>query len=372
MTDEPRPDSRPGPPDDPREWAWSDAVALAGAPSPRASRREGARAIRPEHLREAAALAHGLDVLGAPADDAGALLRDALSAVPPAGAAIVMGQGPAPQRRARARHWHRTLWESGYPVRLVRADDDLADHRILVVPEPADIGPDAADGLTRAVAAGVHLLVEGPVEGLAALLGAARAEHGSGPRGEDGPRRPDPSGALVDRISRGVAPEAGRAPVGPPTGRLPLRADDPGLARALDLIASPAPAPAALDAPRPLALGDGARVVASLPGADGTALPVVTRRPEGAGFAWCVAAPLDAVTRSALIRLVAARARLHPTRTGLPDGVEAQQVGRILFLLNHGPRAVELSGVEGSDLLSGAACTGHVVLAPRSAMAVLR
>ncbi|OLL14079.1 Beta-galactosidase C-terminal domain [Actinomyces oris] len=44
----------------------------------------------------------------------------------------------------------------------------------------------------------------------------------------------------------------------------------------------------------------------------------------------------------------------------LPDGVEAQRRGGILFLLNHADRAAEVSGVVGTDLLTGQACTGHV------------
>ena len=54
----------------------------------------------------------------------------------------------------------------------------------------------------------------------------------------------------------------------------------------------------------------------------------------------------------------------------LPDGVEAQRRGEVLFLLNHADRAAEVSGVVGTDLLTGQACTGHVILSPRSALVV--
>jgi len=53
-----------------------------------------------------------------------------------------------------------------------------------------------------------------------------------------------------------------------------------------------------------------------------------------------------------------------------PDGVEAQRREEILFLLNHGDRAAEVAGIVGTDLISGEVCTGHVVLAPRSALVV--
>ena len=61
---------------------------------------------------------------------------------------------------------------------------------------------------------------------------------------------------------------------------------------------------------------------------------------------------------------------MRPVVTDLPDGVEAQRRGPVLFLLNHADRAAEVAGVVGTDLLSGEVCTGHVVLAPRSALAV--
>ncbi|EFW27707.1 Beta-galactosidase C-terminal domain, partial [Actinomyces sp. oral taxon 171] len=95
------------------------------------------------------------------------------------------------------------------------------------------------------------------------------------------------------------------------------------------------------------------------------------RRPvAGAGAGWYVAADLDSLSRAALLRLVCAHARVRPVVADLPDGVEAQRRGKVLFLLNHGDRAAEVVGVMGTDLLTGDACTGHVVLSPRSALAV--
>ncbi|MDN6429322.1 MAG: hypothetical protein L0J79_05790, partial [Propionibacterium sp.] len=76
-------------------------------------------------------------------------------------------------------------------------------------------------------------------------------------------------------------------------------------------------------------------------------------RPDTAGGAWYVACDLDAPSRTSLVQVLAAHARVRPVVDGLPDGVEAQRRGDILFLLNHGDRAVEVSGVVGTDLVSG-------------------
>ena len=83
-----------------------------------------------------------------------------------------------------------------------------------------------------------------------------------------------------------------------------------------------------------------------------------------------MAADLDALSRAALLTLVCAHARLRPVVTDLPDGVEAQRRGSVLFLLNHSDRAAEVTGVVGTDLLTDGSCTGHVILAPRSALVV--
>ena len=100
-------------------------------------------------------------------------------------------------------------------------------------------------------------------------------------------------------------------------------------------------------------------------------LPAITRRfMSGAGAGWYVAADLDALSRAALLTLVCAHARVRPVVADLPDGVEAQRRGDVLFLLNHADRVAEVSGVVGTDLLTGQACTGHVILSPRSALVV--
>ena len=143
----------------------------------------------------------------------------------------------------------------------------------------------------------------------------------------------DSRGALVNRLSRAVGTPAAEAWTGLEAVGEPLR-------RVLDQMGSPAPD-----------LRTGGWV-------------------GGAGAAWYVAAGLDTVSRAALLRLVCAHARVRPVVADLPDGVEAQRRGEVLFLLNHGDRAAEVAGVVGTDLLTGEACTGHVVLAPRSALVV--
>ena len=85
----------------------------------------------------------------------------------------------------------------------------------------------------------------------------------------------------------------------------------------------------------------------------------------------CVAY-FDALTRAVLLRLWTTYTRIRPVCPDLPEGVEAQEREGFLFILNHSDRAVELAGIVGQDLLSGAECTGHVLLAPRSAMVIKR
>ena len=94
----------------------------------------------------------------------------------------------------------------------------------------------------------------------------------------------------------------------------------------------------------------------------------LSRNRVGQGSVWYAAADFDALSRSVLVRMWASYARLLPVFSDLPRGVEAQEREGFLFLLNHSDRAVELSGIVGKDLLSGSECTGHVVLAPRSAL----
>ena len=296
------------------------------------------------------------------------------------------------ERFEAARAWHRSLWEAGIATDIVPVRADLAGYRLIVVPEVFIDYPELARNLEGAAAAGAQVVVAGPtgvvdtdagavlggyLGSLRPLLGVRVTDHAalSGPVGQD-----DPRGALVNRVSRAVGTPAAEIWTGLEAVGEPLR-------RVLNQMGTPAPDLRAGgwaeevridDAPGGVKAGQGqepVEVVAVFDGRGGGAdlagRPAITRRPvRGPGAAWYVAADLDAVGRAALLRLVCAHARIRPVVADLPDGVEAQRRGEILFLLNHGDRAAEVAGIVGTDLISGEVCTGHVVLAPRSALVV--
>ena len=296
------------------------------------------------------------------------------------------------ERFEAARAWHRSLWEAGIATDIVPVRADLAGYRLIVVPEVFIDYPELARNLEGAAAAGAQVVVAGPtgvvdtdagavlggyLGSLRPLLGVRVTDHAalSGPVGQG-----DPRGALVNRVSRAVGTPAAETWTGLEAVGEPLR-------RVLDQMGTPAPDLRAGgwaeevcidDAPGGVEADQGqepVEVVAVFDGRGGGAdlagRPAITRRPvRGPGAAWYVAADLDAVGRAALLRLVCAHARIRPVVADLPDGVEAQRRGEILFLLNHGDRAAEVAGIVGTDLISGEACTGHVVLAPRSALVV--
>ena len=296
------------------------------------------------------------------------------------------------ERFEAARAWHRSLWEAGIATDIVPVRADLAGYRLIVVPEVFIDYPELARNLEGAAAAGAQVVVAGPtgvvdtdagavlggyLGSLRPLLGVRVTDHAalSGPVGQG-----DPRGALVNRVSRVVGTPAAETWTGLEAVGEPLR-------RVLNQMGTPAPDLRAGgwaeevridDAPGGVKAGQGqepVEVVAVFDGRGGGAdlagRPAITRRPvRGPGAAWYVAADLDAVGRAALLRLVCAHARIRPVVADLPDGVEAQRRGEILFLLNHGDRAAEVAGIVGTDLISGKVCTGHVVLAPRSALVV--
>ena len=296
------------------------------------------------------------------------------------------------ERFEAARAWHRSLWEAGIATDIVPVRADLARYRLIVVPEVFIDYPELARNLEGAAAAGAQVIVAGPtgvvdtdagavlggyLGSLRPLLGVRVTDHAalSGPVGQD-----DPRGMLVNRVSRAVGTPAAEIWTGLEAVGEPLR-------RVLNQMGTPAPDLRAGgwaeevridEVPGGVEAGQGqepVEVVAVFDGRGGGAdlagRPAITRRPvRGPGAAWYVAADLDAVGRAALLRLVCAHARIRPVVADLPDGVEAQRRGEILFLLNHGDRAAEVAGIVGTDLISGEVCTGHVVLAPRSALVV--
>ncbi len=331
-----------------------------------------------------------------------------------------------------ARAWHRTLWEDGIAVDIVGPDDDLESYALVLVPALFVDRPELAARLTRAARRGAQIVVTGPagvvhsdlsavlggyLGSLRDLLGVVVVDHValSGPLGRetddpaiadgDGSRARDAAESsrvrshFVNRLTREIAAPGAATWVGLEPDVVPLR-------RVLDRMGPPAPDLRGGTWAEVLVLADGpecggaeapwsgsTEVIATYDGRAGgldlAGFPAITRRiveptEDGAagtrtdtstgaarsGGAWYVGTDLDALSRTALVRLVAAHARVRPTLTGLPDGVEAVRRGEFLFLLNHGDAAVEVTGVVGLDLVSGAECTGHVLLAPRSGMVV--
>ena len=300
------------------------------------------------------------------------------------------------ERFEAARAWHRSLWEAGIATDIVPVGRRLDGYRLIVVPAVFIDRPELAERLERAVTAGAQVVVAGPtgvvdanagavldgyLGSLRPLLGVRVTDHAA-LTGQV--QQPDPRGALVNRLSRAVGTPSAETWTGLEAVSEPLR-------RVLDRMGTPAPDLRAggwaeelhvdagsNEAPQDAQAGQdrgAVEVVAVFDGRGGGAdlagRPAVTRRTvAGAGAGWYVAADLDSLSRAALLRLVCAHARVRPVVADLPDGVEAQRRGKVLFLLNHGDRAAEVAGVMGTDLLTGDACTGHVVLAPRSALVV--
>ena len=309
------------------------------------------------------------------------------------GAAI--GPVEVGERFEAVRAWHRSLWEAGIATDIVPVGRRLEGYRLIVVPAVFIDRPELAGHLEHAVAAGAQVVVSGPtgvvdvnagailggyLGSLRPLLGVRVTDHAAltGPVGQS-----DPRGALVNRLSRAVGTPGSETWTGLEAVSEPLR-------RVLDRMGAPTPDLRAggwaeevrIDVPEEATettqAGQGLEAVEVVAvfdgrggGADLAGRPAITRRTVGgAGAGWYVAADLDSLSRAALLTLVCAHARLRPVVTDLPDGVEAQRRGPVLFLLNHGDRAAEVAGVVGTDLLTGEACTGHVLLSPRSALVV--
>ena len=300
------------------------------------------------------------------------------------------------ERFEAARAWHRSLWETGIATDIVPVGRSLEGYRLIIVPAVFIDRPELAEHLEQAIAAGAQVVVAGPTGVVDANAGAVLGGYLGSLRPLLGVRvtdhaaltgqvqQLDPRGALVNRLSRAVGTPAAETWTGLEAVSEPLR-------RVLDRMGTPAPdlraggwaeelrideAPEAADENTRAGQGwQAVEVVAVLDGRGGGAdlagRPAITRRSmSGAGAGWYVAADLDALSRAALLTLVCAHARVRPVVADLPDGVEAQRRGKVLFLLNHGDRAAEVVGVMGTDLLTGDACTGHVVLSPRSALVV--
>jgi len=300
------------------------------------------------------------------------------------------------ERFEAARAWHRSLWEAGIATDIVPVGRSLEGYRLIIVPAVFIDRPELAEHLEQAIAAGAQVVVAGPTGVVDANAGAVLGGYLGSLRPLLGVRvtdhaaltgqvqQLDPRGVLVNRLSRAVGTPAAETWAGLEAVSEPLR-------RVLDRMGTPAPdlraggwaeelrideAPEAADENTRAGQGRQAVEVVAVfdgrgGGADLAGRPAITRRSmSGAGAGWYVAADLDALSRAALLTLVCAYARLRPVVADLPDGVEAQRRGDVLFLLNHSDRAAEVAGVVGTDLLSGQSCTGHVIVPPRSALVV--
>lgn len=339
-----------------QDSAWETALAFDAFRSGEAAAPALCNVQADNDLVGAQALAHGID-LAAVADEAGApgdtdaitRLRSNLGQrLGPYDAHIGLSHDGTEESWAVLRDWHRTCWEAGY------ACDILAEDRRTAAPHRLIIHCSHKTPPPRAVDDGRHVLVD---------------SSGELERNDEGVID---SGALVYRISRAsrtVAESLRTLKPGGKPGRL-LTVTHPSLTRALDTICDPAPAFRALRTPTiPVPRSDGAaesQVYARYDTPEGT-LPVLVRT----AATWMLECGLDAASRRALLGLLAAHARILPVRQGLPDGIEACRRGDVLLVLNHCDSARELSGIIGFDAVSKRECTGHVLLAPQSYMAVV-
>ncbi|MDK6240019.1 beta-galactosidase [Winkia sp. UMB10116] len=306
--------------------------------------------------------------------------------------------GPVPHSwMGQARVWHRSLFEAGITADVVGVDADLSQYRMVIVADLA--APDAILGkkLEEFVEGGGQLIgttgtgrftpegkaalggylgvlsslfgvnVEGTVYGVNAAETAVVAEGvnehlgGSTPQGApDG--NPDPR---VCRITAAVGAPAAARYVG-------IEPVDPALERAMDSLCEVRPALRGKTRADSIEVEDATPIAFFTDGiaTDLNGKAAITRRKVGKGQAWYVGTDLDLAGRAGVLALVGAHARVRPVLPGAPAGVEAVKRGKVLFVLNHADKAAELSGMVGTDLLSATQLSGHVVVPPRSAIAL--
>ena len=267
--------------------------------------------------------------------------------------------------------WHACSWEAGYSLEIREAQEfnetlqGLRETLLRGHEVPRGAGDEERQEWTRSGDLPRILIADSSIEeeelfplveeGMQVILDYCEDE------GDEGVLD---SGFLVDRISR--ARRNAQPPAGTP-GSL-LHDVAPTLKRAMDRLLDPPPAARSLQARASLLVeqGEEEETIALHP-AGGAA---ITREPCGTGALWRIGSVLDSATRRGLLSLVGAYARVQPSRADLPDGIEAAQRGGMLLLINHADRAREISGVFGTDRVSGSLCTGHVVLGRSGAMAV--
>ena len=298
---------------------------------------------------------------------------------------------------APAKSWHQSLWEAGIATDVVGVDNDFTSYDLIVVPAVFIDYPNMAHSLRIAAERGAQVVITAPsavvdsqcgailggyLGSLADLTGVKVVEH-STLTGPSQGRTYDARESTAYRISGAVETPAALNWCG-------IDTDNEALKRTIELVGDVAKdlrsgrwaekiVPAGEHEWRGLGEGNssaGVECVAYFDGRGGgvdlAGACALSRNRVGQGSVWYAAADFDALSRSVLVRMWASYARILPVFPDLPRGVEAQEREGFLFLLNHSDRAVELSGIVGKDLLSGSECTGHVVLAPRSALVVER
>ncbi len=298
---------------------------------------------------------------------------------------------------APAKSWHQSLWEAGIATDVVGVDNDFTSYDLVVVPAVFIDYPHMAHSLCIAAERGAQVVITAPsavvdsqcgailggyLGSLADLAGVKVVEH-STLTGPSQGRTYDTRESTAYRISGAVETPAALNWCG-------IDTDNEALKRTIELVGDVAKdlrsgrwaekiVPTGEHEWRGLGEGNssaGVECVAYFDGRGGgvdlAGACALSRNRVGQGSVWYAAADFDALSRSVLVRMWASYARLLPVFPDLPRGVEAQEREGFLFLLNHSDRAVELSGIVGKDLLSGSECTGHVVLAPRSALVVER
>ncbi|MFJ1648073.1 beta-galactosidase [Streptomyces sp. NPDC088258] len=229
------------------------------------------------------------------------------------------------------RAWHRALWESNLPVDFARPDHDLSGFRLVVVPHLYLLGDAAIENLVGYVRGGGTL-----VSGF--LTGVADEDDRVRPGGMDV--------RLRDLFGIGTVHEWWPLDAG-------ARVECDGFHASLWS--------------EELELSSG-EAVASYRGGELAGFPAVVR----AGRAWYVSTLPEPEALRGLLARIADGAGVSPTLEGLPAGVEAVRRGDLLFLLNHGAKAVVLpiAGVP-HDVLADRPVDGPVEL-ERHGVAVLR
>lgn len=309
---------------------------------------------------------------------------------------LSVGPTEAGDNFAAARAWHRTAWERNITCDLVSRDSDISGYRVVIVPEVFIDYPDLSRRLEEVARSGTQVVVAAPtgivdesmravlggyLGSFAQLLGVVVTDHSvRSPHVAQWSKRDQVVfDERVDRITRAIG-----VPGAQPQHTLDVLS--PALERAFDAIGRPAPLMSSgtwgeyVQATRSATatteatwLNDEVEVIAQFSGHDGCDLagwPAITRRHVGNGAAWYIATDLAAVSRDALLRVIGAYARLDTSGRDLPDGIERITRGDVTFYLNHSDRAVQMAGIMGRDLVSGADVSGHAVIAPRSTMAV--